>query len=98
MASGSRAGPSEQATSLHPQVSHSISLHNAQTVPLPFLSLSTICLYITVALTVGGPRGRQASGHSLLTRITRGGGRQASGCPPLPKLHGMAAGVSLGDF
>lgn len=58
MASGVRADYEYEALPLHPHISSSVSLHNAQTTLLLFLShLSTTRLYIIVAPTKGGPHG-----------------------------------------
>lgn len=57
MASGGEAGYSHQAVPLLPPVSSPISLHNAQTVLLLFLSrLSIAYLHSIVAPAAGGPR------------------------------------------
>ena len=56
MASGGRASYSHQTVPLHPRVSGSTSLHNAQTVLLLFLShLCDKYLHIVVALSVDRP-------------------------------------------
>ena len=61
MASGGRAGHSQQATPLHPRVSSSISLHKAHAAPRLFLShLTTKYLHIVVVPIAGWPCGWQA--------------------------------------
>lgn len=62
MASGGGDGHSQKVTPFHPRVFSSVSCHNAQTVPLVFLShLSTIELHIQYAApATGGPLGWQA--------------------------------------
>lgn len=57
MALGGRAGHSQQAITLHPPVSSSFFLHNAQSVPLLLLFHLSTSLYIVVAPIAGGPYG-----------------------------------------